>query len=75
MRGVEDLAQLGKMMRDVADEMGFRHYALITHEDLTRPRPGQVDLRDYPEAVSARIIAERRYRRDHQCGHAGADRQ
>src|SRR5262245_13007226 len=64
LRGVDGWPQLRAVMRDIADEMGFRYFALITHEDLRQPGPGKVDLRDYPEGASARIIGEARYRRD-----------
>jgi DNA-binding CsgD family transcriptional regulator len=64
VRAVEDWRQLRSVMRDVADEMGFRHFALITHEDLRSPKPGQIDLRDYPDGASSRIIDGLRYRRD-----------
>ena len=44
--------------------MGFRHYALIHHDDLRGRPPGRVDLKDYPAAITERIIGEGRYRRD-----------
>src|SRR3546814_11391285 len=44
--------------------MGFRYFALITHEDLREPRSGAVDLRDYAEGAVRRIIAECGYLRD-----------
>lgn len=51
-------------MEAVASEMGCRHYALIHHDDLRVPRPDRVDLKDYPAAVTERLIGQHRYRRD-----------
>src|SRR3546814_12967914 len=45
-------------------ELGFRHYALIHHADLRASPSGRVDIKDYPTAVTARIIGEGQYRRD-----------
>src|SRR3546814_18133510 len=44
--------------------MGFLYYALIHHEDLRTPRTDRVDLKDYPDAITDRLITQRRYRRD-----------
>jgi LuxR family quorum-sensing system transcriptional regulator CciR len=44
--------------------MAFRYYALIHHDDLRSLRPGLVDLKDYPAAVTERLIGQNRYRRD-----------
>src|SRR3546814_2790906 len=44
--------------------MCFRHFALIHHDDLRVPRSELVDLKDYPAAITERLIGERRYRRD-----------
>ncbi len=51
-------------MEAVTREMDFRHYALIHHDDLRSPRPDHVDLRDYPAAITERLIGQQRYRRD-----------
>lgn len=60
-RSVHDLAII---MEGVTAEMGFRHYALIHHADLRGSPPGRVDIKDYPDAIAARIITEGRFRRD-----------
>lgn len=57
------LVSLRELIAKLAHELRFSHFALITHEDLRVPRPGQVDIRTYPDAVSERIIGEGRYRR------------
>lgn len=64
IRGASDWAGLRSVVRDFTDEMGFRYYALITHEDLRQPGPGAVDLRDYAEGATRRIIGECGYLRD-----------
>lgn len=51
-------------MEAMAREMGFRHYALIHHDDLRMHRPDRVDLKDYPPGVTERLFGQHRYRRD-----------
>src|SRR3546814_11878988 len=55
---------LAALMNAVTRAMGFRHFALIHHDDLRVPRSELVDLKDYPAAITERLIGERRYRRD-----------
>jgi DNA-binding CsgD family transcriptional regulator len=64
VRGTVNSAKLGTLMRDISDDMGFRYFALVTHEYLRVPHEGQVNLRDYPEGASARIIGDGQYHRD-----------
>ncbi|MCW6531311.1 LuxR family transcriptional regulator [Sphingomonas sp. MMSM20] len=64
VRGAGDWKQLRAITRDFSDEIRCRHFALVTHEDLRRPGPGAVDLRDYAAGAERRIIDECRYRRD-----------
>lgn len=64
IRDTEDHAQLRTVTRAFADDLGCRYFAILTHEDLRSPQPGTVDLRDYAEGATHRIIAEGRYRRD-----------
>jgi LuxR family quorum-sensing system transcriptional regulator CciR len=52
------------LMECVTRELGFRHFALIHHEDLRSPRPGCVDIKDYPAAIEDRLITSGLYRRD-----------
>jgi len=51
-------------MEAIAREMGFRHYALIHHDDLRALRPDRVDFKDYPAAISEHLFGQHRYRRD-----------
>lgn len=64
IRAVGDWAELRSVTRDFTDAMGFRYFALITHEDLREPGAGAVDLRDYAEGAVRRIIGECGYLRD-----------
>ena len=64
IRAAEDWTRLWSIARDFSDEIRSRHFALLTHEDLREPGPGAVDLRDYAEGATRRIIGESRYRRD-----------
>jgi DNA-binding CsgD family transcriptional regulator len=64
LRAIETRMELVALMEAVTREMDFRHYALIHHDDLRRPRPDMVDYRDYPAAISERLIGQQRYRRD-----------
>lgn len=64
IRGADNWSTLRSVTRDFTDAMGFRYYALITHEDLREPGPGAVDLREYAEGAVHRIIRECGYLRD-----------
>lgn len=59
-----DWEQLRSVVRDFSDEMGFRFFAIVTHQDLREQQPGAVDLRDYAEGAVRRIIGECGFRRD-----------
>lgn len=61
---VSTRAELAALMDVITREMGFRHYALIHHDDL-RGEPGHsVRLLDYPAVIEDRIIARGTWRRD-----------
>lgn len=64
LRAIARQEELVALMEAIAHEMGFRHYALIHHDDLRAPRPDRVDLKDYPAAITERLIGQHRYRRD-----------
>jgi DNA-binding CsgD family transcriptional regulator len=55
---------LSHLMEAVAQDMGFRHWALIHHDDLRAKPPDRVHLKNYPEAIAERLIGQCRYRRD-----------
>src|SRR3546814_10590288 len=58
IRAATSWPALRTVARDVTDAMGFRYFALITHEDLREPRSGAVDLRDYAEGRSEEHTSE-----------------
>lgn len=64
LRAIATRDELVALMEAVAREMGFRHYALIHHDDLREPRADRVDLKDYPPAITDRLFGQHRYRRD-----------
>lgn len=64
LRKLGTQGELATLSEAIARDMGFRHYALVHHDDLRQPRPDRVDIKDYPSAVAERLIAQRRYRRD-----------
>lgn len=64
LRATTSRDELVTLMEAVVREMGFRHYALVHHDDLRTPRPDRVDLRDYPPAIMERLVTQRRFRRD-----------
>jgi DNA-binding CsgD family transcriptional regulator len=63
--GAASLGTLRQLLGNVADEMGFRHFAMIDHDDdLAARKPWVVDIRSYPPAIVDRIIGKRLDRRD-----------
>jgi LuxR family quorum-sensing system transcriptional regulator CciR len=64
LRKTTTRGELAALMEAVTREMDCRHYALAHHDDLSVPRPDRVDIKDYPVAVTERLIGDRRYRRD-----------
>lgn len=64
LRTISTRDELVRLMASVTREMGFRHYALIHHDDLRTSEPNLVDLKDYPSAITERLIGQHRYRRD-----------
>ena len=64
LAAANDEDTLKQLMADITRDMGFQYYAMITHEDHRVYRPGQVDIRAYPDAISERIIGQGQFRRD-----------
>jgi DNA-binding CsgD family transcriptional regulator len=64
LRKTGESADLVTLMEAVSREMGFRHYALIHHDDLRGSRLDRVDVKDYPAAITDHLIGQHRYRRD-----------
>lgn len=63
-RAVATEHDLARLMEAVTADLGFRHYALIHHTDLRGSPPRRIDIKRYPDAITARIIGEGRFRRD-----------
>lgn len=57
-------AELAALMDAITRELGFRHYALIHHDDLRGDPADRVKLLDYPAAIEERIIARGTWRHD-----------
>lgn len=64
LRSVATNDDLRLLMEAAARELGFRHWALIHHDDLRRTTEPRVNLKDYPPAIAHRLIEEGRYRCD-----------
>lgn len=61
---VTSQTELAALMEAVTRELGFRHYALIHHDDLRGKPPDRVKLLAYPPAIEQRIIEQATWRRD-----------
>ena len=64
LASANDPASLHKLLSAFSQTIGFSHFALITHEDLRICRRGQINIRNYPEAIVERIVANAFFRRD-----------
>lgn len=56
--------ELASLMDSFSRELGFRHYALIHHDDLRSDTSNRVKILRYPPAVEERIIGQGTWRRD-----------
>lgn len=63
-RAIATEHDLARLMEAATADLGFRHYALIHHADLRGSPPRRIDIKRYPDAITARIIGEGRFRRD-----------
>ncbi|WP_371433223.1 autoinducer binding domain-containing protein [Novosphingobium sp.] len=64
LRRTTSRRELIALLDAVTADMGFRYYALAHHDDLRAPHPDRVDIMVYPTAITERLVAQRRYRRD-----------
>lgn len=64
LRAVVTRDELVALMEPIAREMGFRHYALIHHDDLRGERTDRVDFKNYPAAITEHLFGQHRYRLD-----------
>lgn len=61
VRSVSTTSELRGIMEAVTRELGFRHFALIHHDDLRAERPGLININNYPEAWVDRFIEQQLY--------------
>lgn len=64
LKNVEDAREIASVLEAIARDMGFRHYALIHHDDLRVARPDRIDLKDYPAVITERLFGQFRFRGD-----------
>lgn len=63
-RRVASTQELYRLMEDICQELGFRYFALIHHADLRLPRPGLINVNNYPPVWSDHFIEQQLYRSD-----------
>ena len=56
--------ELAELMETIGRELGFRHFALIHHEDLRENHGRRIKILQYPAVVEDRIIGQGGWRRD-----------
>lgn len=64
LRSTGSQSELAEFMSAVSRDMGFRFFALIHHDDLRGSPGGRVDIKEYPAAITDRLIGQNLYRRD-----------
>ena len=65
----DDLPAVESVVQSAAHEMGFRHYAMIHHDDHRTGSPGLINMNNYPSAYAAEYFG-RLYHRDDPVIHA-----
>ncbi|PHR19462.1 MAG: LuxR family transcriptional regulator [Sphingopyxis sp.] len=69
-RAVQTAAELRCLMDAFTNEIGFRYFALIHHDDLREPKTGVIHLQNYPDVWADYFIEHRLYLDDpvvHAC--------
>jgi hypothetical protein len=64
IREVQTEADLFQIMEEITYEIGFHHFALISHVDLRNPPQNAVRLYNYPETWSESFIEDGLYAHD-----------
>jgi len=64
VRTARDMPALRRLIDAFANELGFRHYAIIHHDDLRHDRPGLINLQNYPPVWADHFIQKRLYLED-----------
>lgn len=70
VRTAPDAGALRLLLDAFANELGFRHYAIIHHDDLRVDRPGLINIQNYPDVWADHFIGQRLYLEDpvvHAC--------
>lgn len=61
---VSDLASVEAKLEAAARALGFRHYAMIHHDDHRVPKPSLIFLQNYPASYAEQYVVERLHRAD-----------
>ncbi|MCH8685822.1 LuxR family transcriptional regulator [Pedomonas mirosovicensis] len=64
IRAVRTEKELTRLVAQVLQEFGFRHYAIISHVDLLAPPQGAVRIIDYPQSWKERSAQQRYFADD-----------
>jgi DNA-binding CsgD family transcriptional regulator len=64
LRKTSTRGELAALLEAVTRDIGCRYFALIHHDDLRCARSDRVDIKNYPAAVTERLIGQCYYRRD-----------
>lgn len=64
LRQVATIDELCRLMDAISRELGFRHFALIHHDDLRGSHSHRVKVLRYPGAVEERIFGQGAWRKD-----------
>lgn len=67
---IKSLAELRHVLDSFTNEIGFRYFALIHHDDLRKSKPGVIHLQNYPDVWADYFIEHRLYLKDpvvHAC--------
>jgi DNA-binding CsgD family transcriptional regulator len=70
LRNLSDLAAVERKLESAARLLGFRHYAMIDHDDHRQLGPGRIFMQNYPGGYSEQYVAGRFHRIDpvvHAC--------
>ncbi len=71
----ESLVAIEAVISAISHELGFRHYAMIHHDDHRTRSPGLINLNNYPPEYAAQYFGDLYYRDDpvvHACLAANA---
>ena len=64
LRGARDVQEVEALIEAASRMLGFRHYAMIDHDDHRTLGPGRVFMQNYPASYSEAYVAGRFHRID-----------